>query len=214
MPGPILKHNPLVMKKILLILLVIGLIGGYLYYRSFLTGPKYSLLQAKEAVQSHNMAEFEKYVDVESLTGSLVDQVMQQRSLISKFIPGLGIAKGAIDFLKPQLARAARNEVQHYVETGKVNVNAAGKKPLFSLAAIAGALISDSSEFKGIEYVKENGDQALVGLKYTQPRYDTTMVLEIKMLDKGDYWQATELTNIGELVKHVTRLEKNRLMNR
>jgi hypothetical protein len=202
------------MKKILLIVLVIGLLGGYLYYRSFLTGPKYSLLQAKEAAQSHNMAEFEKYVNVESLTGSLVDQITAQRSLISKFIPGLGFAKGAMDFLKPQLAKAARNEVQNYVETGNMNVNIAGKKPLISLAAIAGAIISDSSKFKGIDYVKEEGDQALVGLKYTQPRYDTTMVLEIKMLDKGDYWQATELTNVGELMKHVMRMEKHRLLNR
>jgi hypothetical protein len=40
------------------------------------------------------------------------------------------------------------------------------------------------------------------------------MVLEIKMLDKGDYWQATELTNVGELMKHVMRMEKHRLLNR
>lgn len=200
------------MKKIFLLLLAVGLIGGYLYYRSFLSGPKYSLLQAKEAAQSHNVAEFEKYVNIESLTASLVDQMTEQRSLVSKFIPGLNLGKSALNFLKPQLAKAARNEVQNYIETGKVNMNAAGHKPLISLGAIAGAIISDSSEFKGIDYVKETGEEALVGLKFTQPKYDTTMILEIKMLDKGDYWQATELTNVGELAKHVVRLEKQRLL--
>ena len=202
------------MKKILLLLLVIGLIGGYLYYRSFLSGPKYSLLQAREAAKNHNLAEFEKYVNVESLTGSLVDQVTQQRSLVSRFVPGLNLGKSAIQLMKPQLVKAARNEVQYYIETGNINMNAAGKKPLISLGALAGLVISDSSEFKGIDYIKETGDQALVGLKFTQPRYDTTMVLEIKMLDKGDYWQATELTNVGEIINHVARLEKQRLLRR
>ncbi len=203
------------MKKILLFVLVIALLGGYLYYRNFVSGPKYSLLQAKEAVQNHNMQEFEKYVDVSSLTSSLVDQVAQQQSFISTLVPGLGVAKGALNYLKPALAKAAHSEVRHYVETGEISKEARqGRKPVLSLAAIAGKIISDSSEFKGISYVKESGETALVGLEFTQPKYDTTMVLEIKMLDKGDYWQATELTNTGLLLRHVARLEKQRMLKR
>ena len=203
------------MKKILLFVIILALFGGYLYYRSFVSGPKYSLLQAKEAVQSHNMADFEKYVDVKSLTGSLIDQVAQQQSVISTLVPGLGIAKGALNYLKPTLANAAHSEVKHYVETGEVSQAArTGRKPVLSLAAIAGKIISDSSEFKGISYINESGETALVGLEFSQPKYATTMVLEIKMIDKGDYWQATELTNTGLLLKHIARLEKQRLLNR
>ena len=203
------------MKKFLLLVVILGLLGGYLYYRSFVSGPKYSLLQAKEAAQTHNMAEFEKYVDVKSLTGSLIDQVAQQQSVISTLVPGLGIAKGALNYLKPTLANAAHSEVKNYIETGQISTSArSGRTPILSLGALAGAIISDSSEFKGISYINESGETALVGLEFTQPKYDTTMVLEIKMIDKGDYWQATELTNTGLLLKHVARLEKQRFMNR
>src|SRR6476620_1307656 len=203
------------MKKIFLAILVLALLGGYLYYRSFISGPKYSLLQAKEAAQNHNMAEFEKYVDVKSLTTNLVDQVAQQQSLISSLVPGLGIAKGALQYLKPTLANAAHSEVKNYIETGEISQAArTGRRPIISLAALAGKIISDSSEFKGISYVKESGETALVGIKFTQPKYDTTMVLEVKMIDKGDYWQATEISNMGSLISHVARLEKKRLLKR
>jgi len=203
------------MKKIFLAILVLALLGGYLYYRSFVSGPKYSLLQAKEAAQNHNMAEFEKYVDVKSLTTNLVDQVAQQQSLISSLVPGLGIAKGALQYLKPTLANAAHSEVKNYIETGEISQAArTSRRPIISLAALAGKIISDSSEFKGISYVKESGETALVGLKFTQPKYDTTMVLEVKMIDKGDYWQATEISNMGSLISHVARLEKKRLLKR
>lgn len=203
------------MKKILIGLVLLLLLGGYLYYRSFVSGPKYSLLQAKEAAEAHNLTEFEKYVDVKSITSSLIDQVAQQQSVISSLVPGLGIAKGALNYLKPTLANAAHTEVKHYIETGEVSPAArTGRKPILSLAGLAGKIISDSSEFRGIAYVKESGETALVGLEFTQPKYDTTLVLEIKMIDKGDYWQATELTNTGVLLKHVARLEKQRLFKR
>ena len=201
------------MKKIIVGILLLVLVGGYLYYRSFISGPKYSLLRAKEAAQAHNMAEFEKYVDVKSLTSSLIDQVAQQQSVISSLVPGLGIAKGALNYLKPTLANAAHSEVKHYIETGEISPAVrSGRKPVLSIAAVAGKIIGDNSEFRGISYIKQSGETALVGLEFTQPKYDTTMVLEIKMIDKGDYWQATELTNTGLLLKHVARLEKQRYL--
>ena len=201
------------MKKIIVGILLLVLVGGYLYYRSFVSGPKYSLLQAKEAAQAHNMAEFEKYVDVKSLTSSLIDQVAQQQSVISGLVPGLGVAKGALNYLKPTLANAAHSEVKHYIETGEISPAVrSGRKPVLSIAAVAGKIIGDNSEFRGISYIKQSGETALVGLEFTQPKYDTTMVLEIKMIDKGDYWQATELTNTGLLLKHVARLEKQRYL--
>ena len=54
---------------------------------------------------------------------------------------------------------------------------------------------------------------ALVGLEFSQPRYDTTAVVEVKLLKQPDgHWQAKQLTNVGELVQGVARLEKRRLL--
>ncbi|PJJ48350.1 DUF2939 domain-containing protein [Hymenobacter chitinivorans] len=206
------------MKKIVLLLLLAALgVGGYLYYRSLTTGPEYSLMQAAKATQDHDMAAFERYVDVNSVTGSLVDQVTSQSSALGLLNPGSFAFKGALRLLKPQLAKAAHKEVQNYVESGSLEAAAAAQPDRLvkvSLAGLASKVVSNDSQFKDIKYVNEQGDKALVGIEITQPKYDTTMVIEVKMQDKGDYWQVKEITNTGELLKHVARLEKDRLLKR
>jgi hypothetical protein len=201
------------MKKVLIILVVLGLVGGFLYYRNFVGSPKYSLLQAHEAMEDHDMAEFQKYVNIESVTGSLVDQLAANQSLLSALNPGGLVSRQVLRVMKPQLAQVAGKEIQKYVETGdfKKDPTAPKKKIDISLSGLWHKVVSDSAAFKGVKYVNEQGETALVGLEFTQPRYDTTLVLEVKMQDKGDYWQVVELTNTGELLKHTSRLQKHRL---
>jgi hypothetical protein len=139
---------------------------------------------------------------------------MQHSGLINQFMPGFGIAKGSLNYLKPQLAKAARQEIRQYIRTGNIQGGLNEHNPFISIAAIAGAIIGEGSEFKDVAYVKKEDNHAFVGLEFTQPKYDTTMVIEIKMQDQGDYWQATELTNIGDLLQQIGRLEKNRLLDR
>ncbi|GAA3937892.1 hypothetical protein GCM10022406_22440 [Hymenobacter algoricola] len=201
------------MKKVILLLVLTALaIGGYLFYRSFTTGPKYSLMQAAKATQTHDMAKFERYVDVTSVTGSLVDQVAAQSSALG-LIPGGFAFRGALQLIKPQLAKAAHKELQTYIETGSVEAAAAAQPKRavkVSMLGLASKVVNPDSKFKDVKYVNEQGDQALVGIEFTQPKYDTTLVVELKMRDKGDHWQVTEITNSGELLKHVARLEKQR----
>jgi hypothetical protein len=201
------------MKKILLLVLVVVAVGGYLYYQNFTSSPKYSLLQAHEAMEDHDMAAFEKYVDIPSVTGSLIDQLAEQRGLIGSLNPASGVIRQALRYMKPQLTQVARKEIEKYVATGdfKKDPAAPKKKVDISLSGLWHKVVSDSATFKGIQYVKEEGETALVGVEFTQPRYDTTMVVEIKMRDKGEYWQITELTNTGDLLKHTSRLQKQKL---
>jgi hypothetical protein len=201
------------MKKFLLLLLVVAAVGGYFYYQHFTSSPKYSLLQVHEAMEDHDMVAFEKYVDVPGVTGSLVDQLAEQRGLISALNPASGIMRQALRYMKPQLTQVARKEIEKYVETGdfKKDPNAPKKKVDISLSGLWHKVVSDSAAFKGVKYVKEEGETALVGIEFTQPRYDTTMVLEVRMRDQGDYWQVVALTNTADLLKHTTRLQRQKL---
>lgn len=204
------------MKKLLILIVLAAVgIGAYLYYYKVRTAPEYSLMQAYKAIDDHDPAAFERYVDVNSVTGSLVDDVAKNGSALGVLNPGGMAMTGALRLLKPQLAQAARKEVQRYVETGSVEAAAAAapkKLVNVSLLGLAGKVVGDNSKFQGIAYSHEEGEQALVGLEFTQPRYDTTMVLEVKMRKRGDYWQATEITNTGAILQHVARLEKRRLL--
>ncbi len=206
------------MKKLLLFALLLALVGGgYYYYRTLKGGPSGSLVAAAAAVQTHDMATFEKYVDINSVTSHLVDDVTQQSSMLTSLMPGGSLLMGgAIRLLKPTLAKAAHNEVQRYVETGSLEAAAAAAPKRLvniSLTGLAGKVVNPDSEFKGVKYTREEGDNAFVGLEVTQPRYDTTMVVEIKMRRQGDHWQMTQITNSGELLRGVARLEKKRLLN-
>jgi hypothetical protein len=207
------------MKRLLLFVLLLALAaGGYYYYTSLKKGPEYALLQAAAATQTHDLTAFERYVDVDALTGHLVDDVAEHSGALAALVPGGGLAlRGGLRLLKPQLAKAAHNEVQRYVETGSLEAaQAAAPKRLvnLSLLGLAGRVVSPDSKFKGIKYSTDKGDEALVGLEFSQPRYDTTMVVEVKMLKQADgHWQAKQITNADELVQGVARLEKNHLLN-
>jgi len=205
------------MKKLLLLVLLLALgAGGYYYYRSLKNGPKGALVSAAAAVQTHDMVTFEKYVDVNSVTTHLVDDVAQQGSTLTSLMPGGSLLMGgALRMLKPALANAAHQEVQRYVETGSLEAAAAAvPKRLVnvSLTGLASRIVNPDSEFKGVKYTREEGDNAFVGLEISQPKYDTTMVVEVKMRRQGDHWQMTQITNSGDLLRGVAQLEKKRLL--
>lgn len=206
------------MKKLVLLVLLLALVaGGYYYYNSVRSGPSYALMQAAAATQTHDLNTFERYVDVDALTGHLVDDVANQGSVVSMLMPGGRFAmQGALRLLKPQLTKAAHAEIKRYVETGSLEAaNAAAPKRLVNLSftGLAGRIIGPDSKFKDIKYTTEKGDEALVGLEFTQPKFDTTMVLEVKLRKQADgHWQAKEITNTGELLRHVARLEKQKLV--
>ncbi|MBD2769173.1 hypothetical protein IC235_14875 [Hymenobacter sp. BT664] len=205
------------MKKLLLLVLLLALGAGGYYYYQVQNGPKGALLGAAAAVQAHDMAAFEKYVNVNSVTTHLVDDVAQQGSFLTSLMPGGSLMmSGAMRLLKPTLANAAHQEVQRYVETGSLEAAAAAapkRLVKISLTGLAGKIVSPESEFKGIKYIHEEGENALMGLEITQPKYDTTMVVEVKMRHQGDHWQIVQITNSGELLRGVARLEKKRLLN-
>lgn len=205
------------MKKLFLFVVALTLATGAFYYvKSKRDGPVGALVQAAAAVKAHDVASFEKFVDVGSVTSHLVDNVASQGSLLTALVPGGGLMMGgALRLLKPTLTNAAHKEVVRYVETGSVAA-AAEATPArgvnLSILGLAGKVVGPDSKFKGIKYSTEQGEQALVGIEFTQPRYDTTMVVEVKMLRRGDHWQMTEITNTGELLRRTAGLEKRKVL--
>jgi hypothetical protein len=206
------------MKRLVLLVLLLALVaGGYYYYNSLKSGPSYALLQAAAATQTHDLNTFERYVDVDALTGHLVDDVADQSSVLGVLVPGGRFAmQGALRLLKPQLTKAAHAEIKRYVATGSLEAASAAAPKRFvnlSFTGLAGRVVSPDSKFNGIKYTTEKGDEALVGLEFTQPKFDTTMVLEVKLRKQADgHWQAKEINNTSDLLKHIARLEKQKLL--
>ena len=196
------------MKKTLFItalLIFVVAVVGYWYYHSSGGGPKYALLQAAYAVQAHNAADFERYVDVESVTDKLVDEVAGQANTLQIANGSAAAVLQSLPLLKPMLRRTARSEVQRYIETGTLPTSSQGPLPGVSVVGMAGQVLGAGGQFKGIRYVREQGAQALVGVAFAQPVHDTTAIIELRLVDKGDHWQVTEITNARDLIKQAAR---------
>lgn len=199
------------MKRLLLFVLLLAVVaGGYYYYAHLRNSPTSALLQAANATRTHDLATFERFVDVDAVTDGVVDDVASQGSILSALVPGGGfLLRGGLGLLKPQLASAAHAEVRRLVETGSIEAaRAAAPKRLVNLSFIglAGRIIGPESQFKGVKYADEQGDAARVGLEFTQPSHDTTAVVEVLLRRQPDgHWQAKRIANTGALVRQAAR---------
>lgn len=54
--------------------------------------------------------------------------------------------------------------------------------------------------FKGIDYLKVEGQTALVGFKFHSDKFQRNIIIEIKMEENGGYWKVTELSNLNDLI--------------
>lgn len=209
------------MKKfvtITIVLVITTLIGAVLYWQYTQT-PEYSLLQAKKAVEQHDLASFEKYVDVEGIISSLIDQTLEmsteekeQQNEWEQL--GEAIGKSLITLIKPQLTKIIKQQIVKYVETGRFEEKKKGRKPEEpenSLSDLWNGLSRGKSVFKGIAYVKKEGKIAYVGLELFQEKYDTSLILDLKMRDKGGYWQVAEISNFSEFMRKLDDLETQRI---
>lgn len=203
-------------RLLLLVLLLILAAGGYYYLHYLRNTPVSALMQAARATQTHDVVTFERYVDVDALTNNAVDEVASHSVLLGALVPGGGIAlRGRLSLLKPQLAKAAHAEARRFVETGSVEAaEATAPRRLInvSLLGMAGRIVWPQSSFKGIKYTTERGNNAWVGIEFTQPRYDTTMIAEVMLQRQPDgRWQAKRISNLGAMLEQVARLEKRKL---
>ena len=54
--------------------------------------------------------------------------------------------------------------------------------------------------YKGIDYLKIEGQTALVGFKFHSNKFQRNIIIEIKMEENGGYWKVTEFSNLNDLI--------------
>ncbi len=210
------------MKKLIVGLVVACFVilgAGGVYYWQYTKSPKYSLLQAKNAFGQHDLATFEKYVDVEGITNSIIDQMLETATELEQPKDeweqlGETLGKGLVTLLKPQLSKLAKQQIAKLVETGKLEEEQQSTKsgePDFSLSDIWNKAGGEKAGFQGIEYIKKEGKIAYAGLKFFHKEYNTDLILDLKMRDKGGYWQVAELSNFADYMKKMDELETKRI---
>lgn len=206
------------MKKHYLIGLIalVILLGAFSWWQHWVHSPQYSLMQAKKAFEQHDLTNFRKYVDVESVTARILDQLLDDFKEENKPVDqweamGQTFAENMFMALKPQLAKMAKEQVEYYVEQGSFKQTQSQTGSNFSLEEVTGQALAKENEYQGIEYVKKEGKIATVGIKVLQAKYNVPLILEIKMRKQDGYWQVAELSNLIQLTKKIDQLEIARI---
>src|SRR5260221_133261 len=202
------------MKKKNLILIfgsiLIAGIGGLFYYR-YMSSPEYSLKQITKAYDEHDFTLFEKYVDTKTLLAGILDRTLSEASERSSAASnaeklGENLGQGLVNLMRPQIEAFWTQQIQALIETGKIEGGALTTKGLNQRW-----FNNDKASFKQIKEIKKDGKIAMLSLEFSHTRVDTALQFEIKMRDKGNYWQLFDITDILDFSKHIEDIEEKRV---
>jgi hypothetical protein len=202
-----------VSRRTLVILAVLAILGGALALALgagawwYWTGtPTYSLTQVQEAVRTHDLALFEKHVDVEGVTDSFVDAMIEEavapegESQDPWERAGQAIGGGLARFMRPKLTEEARKEIRRYVQTGQAGPPgspAPGRK-----AAVPPSIPPPYVAIAAVENVQENGKVATADVRSKGPD-GQPLLIRLELRDMGGYWQVTRIVNAREVARAV-----------
>lgn len=211
-----------------LLLSALGLVavamGGFYYYT---TTPTYSVLQILNAVQDHDVALFEKHVDVDTLFNRLIDDVMAQQ--IAKTSGdddsgwgklGSALGAGMVQMIKPTLVSGLKSSALRYVETGELKKpEAKSSSPSETAQAAAekasiGGMASKFGLEKGQKFdyqIERRGKVAIVTIPYRNEELDLPLIMQFTLRDEGGYWQLVQFNNVAELITTIEQEQQRRL---
>lgn len=201
--------NRLFVVWYLLIFVVVGA-GGYWYWTST---PQYSIRQIDRAVSNHDLVMFSKYVDMNNLVPSMAEQIENsavnkidhEDNIVSNLVGSL--AEGLFEVYQPGLNEILTSEIEAYVKKGDFKSAHSAEPDGHSLTRLYQESGKGSAEYKGIEYVNKDGKIAIVGVSFYLPKYKATILVDLKMRNHGNYWQLVDISNLGEVMDKVNRLD-------
>ena len=195
-------------------------IAGMAYWH-WTSSVAYSLRQIQDAIRSHDAVKFQKYVNLESLSSRLVDDLASQAMRDQKESSpsatlGTALAAGLMQLMKPRLVELIREQAVRFVEQGRLEpqpriLESTSADKGLSLDRITTQLGAEPSAFGGIQYIRTEGKISLVGLRLRNGRLRADLVLELKMRDAGGYWELVEFSNFTQLLEQIRKLEAERL---
>lgn len=211
-----------------LLLSVLGLVavslGGFYYYT---TTPTYSVLQIRSSVQNHDVALFEKHVDVDTLFNRLIDDVMAQQlakasgdddSEWGKL--GSALGAGMVQMIKPTLVSGLKSSALRYVETGELKKPEAKPSSSSETAqataekASLGGMASKFGLEKGQNFdyqIERRGKVAIVTIPFRNEELDLPLAMQFTLRDEGGYWQLVQFNNAAELISTIEQEQQRRL---
>ncbi len=200
-------------KKIAaIVLLLIIILGGFgVWHFGYRTKtPMYSLGLIQKAVENHDTITFRQHVDLDSILSRSVDDIIAFAGK-DPTAPELESELGQSIFaaLKPAIVNGLKMSILESVEQGK-NPTADGKSG--TQAADPGEIARRAGlrdvTFRGITATREQGDEALAGVRISEPDIgDYVLNLRMKRLEDKT-WKITEIMNLKDYLIDLDKARK------
>lgn len=191
------------------LIVVIIVIGGSIgYFNFYVKTPEYTLKAVQDAVENHDIDEFNRYVDVDNVvagvTNNMLDAIIASQSNLPEE------AKVAMNSLatmfKAPLVASINDGLTTFVKTG--NWETTDVKDSQG-AMIDSKMVLDQTglmgiSFSGIDYInidEENGT-AQAGIKVEQSEIGQPFVFKITLEEQPDgYWKVVSVDNFADFIK-------------
>lgn len=194
-------------KQLLMVAAMLTLLlGSVAWYVNWIHSPEYSLHQAIEAVRKRDVAKFQKYVEMDTVTSSLFDQAVEiyfAKNTDPNTSWANGIAQGFILMIKPQIIGKFKQSILEGIADGKINGDSISTEgsPFEKLKEMR--ISTEDSEslpfhFVNIAYSKKEGKKAIVGNRIFLERYNSDdFILDVSMYEMDGYWQVNDIDAKG-----------------
>jgi DNA-directed RNA polymerase subunit RPC12/RpoP len=171
------------------------------FYWAHRRSPEYSVDRIGNAFTEHDYVAFQKYVDVDSVVSRIIDDLALLAGKDETWAMALA------QFLaKPRLVDETKLQICRLVESGSLGDT---NKALGLFNRVKGA-----QDYLGIMHERREGKIAVLGLGFTNVHRQLSRIVEVRMRNKGGYWQVAELSNFSELMQTAKMEEQERIAKR
>lgn len=206
------KKRPAKRKWLVLTVLALILtVGGSYWY--WTRTPYYALYQIKQAMAKQDVRLFVKYVNMESLLPGLIFQTLDANKKAAgrqDEVTLMNLAAEFIDRLKSGASDVSQSSVlsdRFLMDEKKQELDSSPFMALVHLYRRGG----QGAQWRTLESVVWDGNQALAGISFYLPRLETDLLLEVKMKDAGSYWRVTEVHDFARFLSRLEELEQSKL---
>lgn len=198
-------------KKAGIGLIVVVLCALAFYFLYYIKTPSYSLNIVREAVAKHDVATFEKHVDLDKVLDKGFDDLIAaelqkgEDSLANPFVAGI------VNMIKPALVNGIKRDILNTVKgeakAEKQDENIAQK---FVDKAFEGK--SEKFSIENVSEVSEEGDSAVIALSMRHKLAGSEIELRLDMAKLSDgTWRVVGIDNLAEFLAATEKAEKAKL---
>ena len=192
-----------------LVVVIIGIGGCIAYFNFYVKTPEYTLKAVQEAVETHDIDEFNKYVNVDTVVAGVTNNMLDAIIASQNNLPEE--AKVAMNSLatmfKAPLVASLNDGLNTFVKTGSWEATEDVKDS--QGAMINSKMILDQTglmdlTYLGTDYInidEENGT-AQAGIRTQQNEINQPFVFQVTLEEQPDgYWKVVSVDNFADFIK-------------